>query len=114
MSTSRLRGKRIEGHRGRLGILVIALVAAVLAGGCAFFKTQAYDFAQERWRFCQSRYPGTQLKQIDPDGLISFYSADTTATSGMRTCLSEVADRQALRVLAPKPPPPIASPLPAE
>lgn len=109
------RGKGIESTSRPLRVLVAALaLASALASGCAFFTTQAYDFAQERWRFCQSRFPGVQLERIDPDGLISFQYADTAAASGMQSCLSGAADRQALRVLAPKPPPAIASPLPAE
>ena len=91
--------------------LVATLVAAwALTAGCVFFRTQAYDFAQERWQRCQSRAPGAQLQQIGSDGLIRFFDQDPLAASAVETCLGEVADQQALRVLAPPPPRAIASP----
>jgi hypothetical protein len=94
-------------------VLIASLLAAsTLGGGCVFFQTQAYDFAQDRWQLCQSRIPDARLEEIEPDGLIRFSHPDPAASSRMQECLNETADRQALRVLAPKPPPAIALPTP--
>ena len=95
-----------------LRALLASLVVSTLWGGCVFFTTQAYDFAQERWQLCESRFPGTQLAEIAPDGLIRFSQPEPVAAAAMRQCLNDTADRQALRVLAPKPPPAIALPTP--
>ena len=95
-----------------LRALLASLVVSTLWGGCVFFTTQAYDFAQERWQLCERRFPGTQLEQIDPDGLIRFSQPEPVAAAGMRDCLNETADRQSLRVLAPPPPRAIALPTP--
>jgi hypothetical protein len=93
-------------------LIASLLVVSTLGGGCVFFQTQAYDFAQERWQLCQSRIPDARLEEIAPDGLIRFSHPDPAASSEMRECLNETADRQALRVLAPKPPPAITLPTP--
>jgi hypothetical protein len=92
--------------------MVGLLAVSILGGGCVFFKTQAYDFARERWEICQSAAPGAELLRIGRDGLIRFAHPDPAAAASLQGCLNETADRQALRVLAPKPPPAVAAPAP--
>jgi hypothetical protein len=92
-------------------LIASLLAVSALGVGCVFFRTQAYDFAQERWAFCENKFPASQLQQIEPDGLIRFYDPDPATASGMRDCLNQTAERQSSRVLAaPKPPLAVVSP----
>ena len=88
--------------------LVILAAAGALTAGCAFFTTQAFDFAQERWQFCHSRFPSATLEEIRSDGLIRF--SDNTGGAEVKDCLKEYAARQSSRVLAPAPPDPEVTP----
>jgi hypothetical protein len=97
-------------RRALIGSLV---GASLLACSCASFNTQEYAFARERWQLCESKVSGARLKQIERDGLTRFYYVDLAASQAMQQCLDETANRQSLRVLAPKPPRAIGHPLAA-
>lgn len=52
------------------GLISAGLALALLAAGCAGFKsTSAQDLAWELWKKCD-HFPGVRLKEITPEGQV--------------------------------------------
>jgi hypothetical protein len=73
--------------------LVIATTAlSLLAGGCAsLVNTPAQDVAWSRWRICHTPASGTEIRNVQLDGRITFWYYGPGDRQVMLDCLRQAA-----------------------
>lgn len=88
--------------------LVIATTAlSLLAGGCASLaNTPAQDLAWSRWNICHTQATGTEIRNVELDGRISFWHYGPGDRQAMLECLRQAAHT------GPALPEPVAESLP--
>ncbi len=79
----------------RIVTALAAFTATLWISGCASVtNTPAQDLAWGRWHQCSARFPTALLRQIRPDGQISFSYRRATDLRGMNECLEQAAATQ--------------------
>ena len=78
--------------------LVFVIVVSMGTSACAALRTTlAQERARERWQMCEGRVPDVRLKEIRPDGQISFTYSSPSAKAGALECLKEAFEVQRTR-----------------
>ena len=84
MSGSRTRPRR------RATLIIAATASSMLAGGCtALANTPAQDVAWSRWSICHEQARGTEIRNVQLDGRISFWYSVPGDRQVMLDCLRQ-------------------------
>jgi len=94
-------------RRATIALLIATIAWSLLAGGCASLKnTTEQDVAWSRWATCHAQVSGTEIRNVQPDGRISFWYFGPGDRQVMLDCLRQAGGP------GPALPEPIADSLP--
>ena len=84
--------RRRHHRRATIGLVVVSIAWSLLTGGCASLaNTPAQDEAWSRWAICHTQASGTEIKNVQPDGRISFWYYGPGDRQAMVDCLRQAA-----------------------
>ena len=85
-------GRLPHQRRATTGLIVATTALSLLGAGCASLaNTPAQDVAWSRWRICQAQARGTEIRNVQLDGRISFWYYSGGDRQTMLDCLRQAA-----------------------